>query len=137
MAIAYHPPVGSIILCDYGRGGFIEPEMVKRRPVAVLSPRLPRRAKLVTVVPLSASPPRHRVPYAVQLDFAAPIDPHFCALTMWAKCDMVAAVCFDRLDLFRDGRDASGKRLYKKAQMTPDQLAAVKLGVLAGLGMKD
>jgi len=50
MSIPYHPEQGTILICDFK--GFIDPEMVKRRPVVVVSPRLRQRGKLCAVVPL-------------------------------------------------------------------------------------
>ena len=38
MAIQEHPHIGTVLFCDFGHG-FIEPEMVKRLPVIVISPR--------------------------------------------------------------------------------------------------
>jgi uncharacterized protein YifN (PemK superfamily) len=56
MPLTYHPETGTILICDYNLGGgFIEPEMVKRRPVVVISPRFRHRDWLCTVVPLSTT----------------------------------------------------------------------------------
>jgi uncharacterized protein YifN (PemK superfamily) len=43
MGIKYPVGIGTILLCDYSRGGFQPPEMVKKRPAVVISPRLPHR----------------------------------------------------------------------------------------------
>src|SRR5215217_2612804 len=51
MALTYSVGPGTILRCDYSRGGFQEPEMVKARPAVVLSPRLPHRDSLCTIVP--------------------------------------------------------------------------------------
>jgi hypothetical protein len=40
MGINYPVGIGTILLCDYSRGGFQPPEMVKKRPAAAISPRL-------------------------------------------------------------------------------------------------
>ena len=56
MPISFPVARSTILLCDYSTG-FREPEMVKRRPVVVVSHRLPRRDGLCTVVPLSTTPP--------------------------------------------------------------------------------
>ncbi|WP_189411433.1 type II toxin-antitoxin system PemK/MazF family toxin [Neogemmobacter tilapiae] len=60
MPIKFPPARKSILICDFNMGGFQPPEMVKRRPVVVLVGRLPHRANLATVVPLSGTPPNHR-----------------------------------------------------------------------------
>ena len=54
MGIKYPAGIGILLLCDYARGGFQPPEMVKRRPAIVISPRLPHRDGLCTVVPVSS-----------------------------------------------------------------------------------
>ena len=56
MAIREHPPTGSILMCDFN-AGFREPEMVKRRPVVVISPKIRARPGLCTVVALSTTVP--------------------------------------------------------------------------------
>ena len=57
MALKFHPKPGTILVCDF-RQGFRAPEMIKRRPVVVVSPRLRNRTDLCTVVPLSTIEPR-------------------------------------------------------------------------------
>lgn len=105
MPIRFQLPPGSLVLCDYSLGGFRAPEMTKRRPAIVVSPRLPRRDGLWAVVPLSTTPPERPLPYVVELVLVpAPASP-FSASQVWAKCDMVATVGFERLDQFRGPRD--------------------------------
>ena len=55
--------------------------------------------------------------------------------TMWAKCDMVAAVTLERLDFFRAGRDENGKRLYIKPKLPNDDFETIKQAIRAGLGI--
>ena len=69
MAIKYPVAPGTLLLCDYALGGFKEPEMVKRRPVIVISPRLRHRDHLCTVVPLSSKPSFAAVDYVVNWIF--------------------------------------------------------------------
>ena len=38
MTLGFHPNAGDIVICDYATG-FKPPEMVKVRPVVVISPR--------------------------------------------------------------------------------------------------
>lgn len=57
MAIREHPPLGTLLLCDFG-SGFKPPEMVKRRLVVVISPRIKARPGLCTVVALSTTLPK-------------------------------------------------------------------------------
>jgi len=136
MAIQFSLPVGTIVLCDYSMGGFRPPEMVKRRPAIILSPRLPRRDGLCTVVPLSGSFDGHTQSYIVQLDLEWQLPSPFEHQRVWAKCDMLSTVCFDRLDMFRTERDHTGKRRYLKPRLTDEQFASVRRGVLNALGMR-
>jgi mRNA interferase MazF len=124
-----------ILLCDYGMGGFLPPEMVKRRPVIVVSPRLPRRDGLCAVVPLSGTKPDHPVPYVVQLELAEDLPHPFPQKVWWAKCDMIATVGFKRLDLFRTVRGDGGQRRYLHPKLDDEQFALVKAGIIAGLGI--
>ena len=77
MGIKFPVGIGTILLCDYSRGGFQPPEMVKRRPAIVISPRLPHRDGLCTVVPISADQPDHDVDYVVRLEFDPPLPEPF------------------------------------------------------------
>ncbi|WP_414714107.1 type II toxin-antitoxin system PemK/MazF family toxin [Sphingomonas sp.] len=73
MALSYYPSTGEILVCHYGQAAF-EPEMNKSRPVVVIGPRLRRRGRLVTVVPLSTTAPTSTEPYhcLIQLDQSLP-----------------------------------------------------------------
>ena len=71
--------------------------MVKRRPAIVISPRLPHRDGLCTVVPLSGTAPARNVDYVVKLDLEAPLPEPFGQRVWWVKCDMIATVTFERL----------------------------------------
>ncbi|MGF1464121.1 MAG: type II toxin-antitoxin system PemK/MazF family toxin [Maricaulaceae bacterium] len=136
MAIRFAPKAGVILLCDFSLGGFKPPEMIKRRPVVVVSPKLPERDLLATVVPFSTTPPRSNRPYVVAITLKDPLPAPFEAPVMWAKCDMICAVSLNRLDLFRSGRDGdTGKRRYYKPALTPDDFERVRRGILAGLGL--
>ena len=135
MPLKYAVSPRTILLCDYGQGGFIAPEMVKRRPAVVVSPRLPRRDGLCAVVPLSGTAPDFPVPHVVKITFDADLPHPFPQNVWWAKCDMVATVSFGRLDLFRTGRGENGKRQYVHPKLSEEQFAELKRGVLAGLGM--
>jgi mRNA interferase MazF len=135
MAIEYPVGPGTVLLCDYGRGGFEAPEMVKRRPAVVISPRLPHRDRLCTVVPISSEPGDHDVQYVVRLEFNPPLPDPFSYAVAWAKCDMLATVSFKRLDLFQTERDQYGKRKYLHPKISAQDLGRVRAGVLFALGM--
>lgn len=135
MSIRYAVSPGTVLLCDYALGGFVPPEMVKRRPAIVVSPRLPHRDGLCAVVPLSTTAPAHDVPYIVAVTLEPALPHPFDSASMWAKCDMVATVAFDRLDLFRSGRDQQGKRKYLTRKVDDETFQRVMIGVRAGLGI--
>ena len=101
MPIQFYPRAGQVLVCDFS--GFQPPEMVKKRPVVVISPRLPNRSQIATVVPISTTPPLRPVPYAVRLsrNYRPDADPD---LACWAKCDMVMNIGLHRLDGFKIGR---------------------------------
>jgi mRNA interferase MazF len=128
VALNFHPAPGTIVICDFSTG-FKPPEMVKARPVIVISPRRRTGGGLVTVVPLSSTPP-------------APVEPWHHRLqpgtyppargVMWAKCDMVATVGLMRLDRVR--MKVNGQRTYSTCLLEPGELLAVLACVRAALG---
>ncbi|MDE2597017.1 MAG: type II toxin-antitoxin system PemK/MazF family toxin [Sphingomonadales bacterium] len=134
MPLLYHPRPGEIVLCNYGTG-FVPPEMVKVRPVVVVSPRLRRRGDLVAVIPLSTTAPNPPELYHCSLTLAQPLPHPFTAVDVWAKCDMVATVALSRLDRFRDGRNPQGGRKFMTGMLTGEQLAQVRRSLLHGLGL--
>jgi uncharacterized protein YifN (PemK superfamily) len=135
MAIQFPVGPGTILLCDYSRGGFQPPEMTKRRPAVVVSPRLPHRDGLCAVVPLSGSESKYNVPYVVRLELTEPLPPPYPQKVWWAKCDMVATVSFQRLDFFRTARDWNHKRKYIHPVLSADDMKRVHTGVLMALGL--
>lgn len=133
MALMYYPSPGEILLCDYATG-FVEPEMTKRRPVVVVSPRLRKRGNLVGVVPLSTSEPDELLAYHCRIELAQPLPSPFDSAVMWAKCDMVATVAHARLDRFKAGRK-NGSRVFASGMLDARQLKAVKMALLCGFGL--
>lgn len=127
MSLQYFPRAGQILVCDFS--GFQPPEMVKIRPIIVVSPRLPHRSEIVTVVPISTTAPTHGLPFVVRLskNYHPEEDDN---LPCWAKCDMIMNIGKWRLNGFKIGR-----RKWASPQATGDDLKAVKDGVLHGLGM--
>jgi uncharacterized protein YifN (PemK superfamily) len=123
MAIQYPVGPGTILRCDYSRGGFQPPEMVKARPAIVISPRLPHRDGLCTVVPISSDAGEHDVEYVVRLEFKPPLPEPYSYAVAWVKCDMLATVSFNRLDLFRTARDQ-----IRKAKVFAPQITSIRLG---------
>lgn len=134
MAISFPPNVGEVLICDFSTG-FRKPEMVKRRPALVVSPRLRHRDGLCTVVPLSTTPPQRVVPHQclIRLPYAPP-EP-FSAVDCWAKADMLATVSYSRLNLFRDQRGPGGKRKYHRLKLDPVELEKVRTCIRVALGL--
>lgn len=103
--------------------------MTKKRPVIVISPKLPYRSQIVTVVPISTTAPKHDLPFVVKLsrnyhptDEAQP--------ETWAKCDMVTNLSLERLSAFK-----VAPKKYAYPTLAPDDLKAVRHGVIHGLGL--
>jgi len=135
MTLKFPPVLGQILECDYSRG-FVPPEMVKKRLVVVVSPRLPHRDFLCNVVPLSTTPPRKDVLYQckIQLPFAPPRP--FSAIYAFAKADMFSAVSYKRLSMPHEARDSrTGKRRYVKIILTPEEMNKIRYAMLHALGL--
>ncbi len=128
MAITFVPSAGDVLMCDFN--GFKPPEMIKLRPVLILSPRS-RRAVPDTymVVPTSRTPPAPVEGWHCQLKRGSYpcFDP---SVPIWAKCDMVTCVAAHRLDRVK----AAGR--YNRVQIRRDDLARVRQALLHALGME-
>ena len=133
MTLQIHPEPGTIVICDFR--GMESPEMTKRRPAIVISPRLRSRTGLCTVVPLSTTPPKHVMGYHHRLTMAPPLPAPFSEDHAWVKGDLVYTMSFARLRLPFDGKDASGRRAYDIRVLDEDDLRAVRACVLHGLGL--
>jgi uncharacterized protein YifN (PemK superfamily) len=131
MPIPYQPRPREIVFCDFR--GFEAPEMIKRRPVVVLASHK-TNARLVAVIPLSTSAPTQLELHHYQLlQNPLPDEP---AKVVWAKCDMVAVVSTERLDLIRlNRRRPDGKREYLRSKLGQDQFDEIRKGVAHALGL--
>jgi len=85
-------------------------------------------------VPISLTAPKHEVPYVVKIEFEEQLPAPFDSPVAWVKCDLVATVSFERLDLFRTNRDHEGKRKYLTRKLSEADFKRVKEGILRGLG---
>ena len=128
MPLLFHPEPGTILICDFSTG-FRPPEMVKVRPVVVISPRR-RGGQLATVVPLSSTEPKPAQPW--HWPVPAGLYPPARG-PMWGKADVVNTVALERLDRVKV-RDASGQRRYITVHLTAGQLAELRSAVRAALG---
>ena len=134
MAIKYHPPRGTIVTANFDQG-FRTPEMVKRRLCVVISPPIDERVGLCTVVPLSKTGPDPVMDYHYEFKIPFQMPPYWGNSARWAKCDMVCAVGFHRLDLLRLGKDRDGVRQYQLNTLSSIHLDNISNGVLASLGL--
>jgi mRNA interferase MazF len=129
MAINFYPRAGQMFMCDFS--GFKVPEMVKPRPVIIVSPRLPHRSDIVAVVPTSTTAPKYEYPFCYLLSKNYhPGEPD--DIPVWAKADMVMNLGLYRLTCFKIGR-----RKYHYPTLTKEDLQGVKMAVLWGLGFGD
>lgn len=134
MAIQEHPDLGTILMCDY-QTGFVEPEMVKRRQVVVISPKIAARPGLCTIVPLSLTPPDPVMQFHCQVDLPEQLPDWMQKKEVWVKADMMAAVSLNRLDFIRLAKSRQGKRMYCFTPLNAENLKKVRGAVLASLGM--
>lgn len=134
MPIREHPPVGTILICNFDQG-FKEPEMVKRRPVVVISPKISVRAGLCTVVALSTTSPMPEMPYHCRITLDPPLPEPWSDPDCWVKGDMICAVGFHRLDFPRLGTEPGGKRIYRYDPLPVADLRKVRRCVLSALGL--
>lgn len=134
-ALQLHLKTGEVVFCDFD--GLHEPEMVKRRPVIVISRTATHWRNLCTIVPLSSTAPERRQPWHVELS-RNPLRGHLpgdhpfqLADQVWAKCDMLYTMAFDRIT--RPHVRQGGQRSYPPVRLPGGDLAAVFEGVRAYL----
>lgn len=132
--LKYYPNRGEILICNYS--GFKEPEMVKTRPVIIISPRFRNRDKLCTVIPLSTTPPRIREKYHLQLYLPRRMPEPFNSQLPWIKADMINTVSRDRLSLMKCGKNPDGTRKYYRAKLSDEELHKIEEAIKFALGIK-
>ena len=126
--VDFRPKRGHVLMCDFT---FLEvPEMVKQRPVVIVSPRLDRDPRLVTVVPVSTR--ESVLPYHPRLA-AESLPPPFCRKPAWAKCDMIYTVSTTRLDRVRAKQPGGRFRWYGRHFVTEFDMCLIYKGILAAL----
>lgn len=136
MSLKFPPKPGMIVICDYSTG-FREPEMVKERLAVVVSPRLPHRDGLCTVIPLSTTPARSGIRYQCKIELPVVAPAPYEGKIKWAKCDMLATLSYTRMQLPYTGRDkVTGKRKYLQIVLSSEELARVRTAMLHALGLE-
>lgn len=129
MPLTYQPPAGVVVYCDFS--GFVQPEMVKTRPVVVLA-RNKKNNKLVTVVPISSTEPDTLQAYHHEL-LPNPI-PDKPGVRSWAKCDMLTTVFIARLDRVKQ-KLPNGKRTYLTPAISRSDFQAIQQCVVNALNL--
>ena len=133
MALPYHPKPGTIVICDYQMGGFIPPEMSKRRLAITISPKLKRRNNLVTVVPLSTTAPDHVEAWHLPINLAIPAP--WGDAPRWAKCDMIATVAYSRVNLPHFRHPVTGSRQHWQYELSTELVDDLRRAVANALGI--
>jgi mRNA interferase MazF len=133
MTIYFHPQQGTILICDYS--GFVAPEMIKKRPVVIISPRPRKQQHLYTVVPLSNTKPIPIESHHHKLNVLS-LPNGFNQKETWANCDMITRVSAQRLDRLNI-KDITGKRVYVAPVILSEDLNAIMKGVLFSLGLEN
>jgi uncharacterized protein YifN (PemK superfamily) len=132
MSLPYQPRASYVVMCDFT--GFVAPEMVKYRDVVVLAPNK-QNNKLVTVVPLSTTPPKTVERHHHLL--ASNPRPHGDQLEqVWAKCDMVYTVALARLDSYFTHTRRGGRQTVN-SKVSATDFAAIRAGVAFALNLGD
>lgn len=129
MAILFHPKPGDLLICDFNTG-FKAPEMVKRRPVVVVSKA---KQNLAIVVPLSTTAPFpiETCHYEIsQGSLPSSLRGNPC----WAKCDMISSVALWRMDRVMNGKcPTTGKRIYLNHRISQADLDGIRQALRAVL----
>ena len=134
MPIDFHPGYGCLLYCDFSHQA--EPEMIKTRPVVVLS-RKNGNVQLCTVVPLSGTEPETLKPWHHKMT-RDKLPAKMQTNDWWAKCDCLASVSFARLDRLKAGKDPrTGKRIYEVPKIYGEDLSAIKKAVIHHLALSD
>lgn len=135
MPINEHPPIGTLLCCDFD-AGFKAPEMIGRRLVVVVSPKISVRARLCTVLPISETAPLPAMPYHHKIEkFDPPLPDSWGNHPRWLKGDMIVSIGFHRLDLIRTGKDRYGQRTYRMTPFSPDDIRIFRKCMLNSLGL--
>lgn len=133
MTVTAHPVPGTIVRVDLSEG-FREPEIGKRRPAVILSPPIPGRPLMCSIVPLSTTPPRKIMAHHMKIVFSPPLPRPYDSPVAWLKGDIVLTVGFHRLRLLFQKWD-SGQRVYDVRVLEPDIFKRVQECVRHGLGL--
>ena len=133
--LKFHPKTGTILIMNFNEMNPQHPEIIKERPVIVISPRLRRKSGLCTIVPLSTTAPDPVENHHCEIIIKTPLPSPWNSGNMWVKADMIYTVSYKRLNLIRTKRNQYGKRKYLTPILEKEQLARVKQCVTLALGL--
>ena len=123
----HYPRSREVLGCDFK--GLDKPEMIKRRPVIVLSYSRARPG-LAIVVPLSTTAPTPPRSWHHQLRATSQWDHH----ERWVKGDMIYTMSLSRLFPWYVGLDSNGRRIFlHNFRIDESDFAATKKAVLSAL----
>ena len=136
MPLQFHPKPGEIFMCDFP-DSYMHGEMIKRRPVIVISKRLEGRSRLVNIVPISMTPPEPVRSHHVEIGrMSMPRGLRDQEGRRWAKCDMIYTMSLDRLDYVRGHRSRDGRRVTDAGALPVATLLAIRVAAADCLGVK-
>jgi uncharacterized protein YifN (PemK superfamily) len=121
MPLPYFPRRGEVLICDF-ETGFKAPEMVKKRPVVVVSCKESHRRRLCTVVPFSTTAPDPALAWHHSLSHVV-VPGLQASAPMWAKCDMLATVGFERLN--KPYQKTRQGRVFVELVLSAEDMAAI------------
>jgi len=125
--LRFQPRPGQILVCHFGLG-FQQPEIVKTRPVLVISPHRRVWSRVCVVVPISSRRPIEPMAHHYRLpDGLVPGNKYEEA---WLKGDLVTSVGSHRLD-----RIKTGFRRYESPLVPEEVLREARRCVLHATGM--
>jgi mRNA interferase MazF len=85
---------------------------------------------------MSTQTPHRILPYHYKIEEIIPALPMpYDAGPNWVKGDMVISVGFHRLDFFRYGKDAGGKRVYRYETLPDLDIKNIRACILSSLGL--
>jgi mRNA interferase MazF len=129
----FYPDQRTILICDFN--GFVEPEMMKRRPVVVVSPKRKNGPRACAIIPLSTTPPRPVDLQHCRIKLEPPLPAPYEEVECWVKGDMIYTVSFARLSLPFLAKDVGGKRMYDHRLLDEANFELVQNCVAFSLGL--
>jgi uncharacterized protein YifN (PemK superfamily) len=139
MAINGSPRNGAILMCDFAPHELeliSDGNMVKTRPVVVVSPQHQRGGRLIHVVPISMTAPKEAKPWHVEIPLhCLPAPAQRKPGLRWAKCDMVVTVGYSRLNRY-EGPKKAGQTIYYDGNIDLETMVALKKALASVFGIR-